>query len=337
MGIKSAAISGEEYRMKVLVTGGAGFIGSHSIDRLLAHGIDVRVLDNFITGDIHNLPANLPIDRLEIIRGDINDIPALEQAIDGCDTILHLAALVSVPQSLSQPLTTHQINTTGTANVLEAARQVGVKRVVLASTCAVYGDLPGTKDELASTAPLVPYASSKLMAEELCRIYARCYDLEVVRLRYFNVYGTRQPANSPYSGVLARWCHQVGVGEACTIYGDGEQTRDFIAVEDVARANYLALTTAFDKLNFNGTDRSPLFNVATGRSVSLNHILDVLGKITGTKIPCEYQPTRSGDIRHSNANSNKLQQLGWQPEFTLKHGLSGILASDRLFQLTGDG
>jgi UDP-glucose 4-epimerase len=314
--------------MKILVTGGAGFIGSHSVDRLLEDGIQVKVFDNFATGSLENLPANSP--QLEIVRGDVTDFAALEREIDGCDAILHLAALVSVPQSLSQPLTTHYINTTGTANVLEAARQVGVKRVALASTCAVYGDLPGQKNESSPTAPLVPYATSKLMAEQLCQVYAECYGLEIVRFRYFNVYGTRQPANSPYSGVMARWCSQVLLDRACTVYGDGEQTRDFVAVQDVAKANYLALTIPFDRVRLVSSEKSPLINVATGTSVSLNQILEVLGQITGTRIPCDYQATRSGDIRHSTADNTKLRQLGWEPQYTLTQGLSDILNVDRV-------
>jgi nucleoside-diphosphate-sugar epimerase len=314
--------------MKILVTGGAGFIGSHTVDLLINRGINVRVFDNFITGSLNNLPTQFLNDGLEIFRGSINDIPSIERAIDGCDAVLHLAALVSVPQSLSQPTTTYHINTTGTINVLEAAYREGVKRVVIASTCAVYGDLPGKKAESTPTAPLVPYASSKLMAEEAAQIYARCYDLEVVRLRYFNVYGARQQADSPYSGVIARWCDRVSAGEPCMIYGDGEQTRDFVAVEDVARANHLALTIPFDRFDLPPQQVSPLLNVATGTSVSLDRILDTLARITNTEIDRQYQPERSGDIRHSSANSDLLKQLGWQPRITLDRGLRSILSND---------
>lgn len=300
--------------MRVLVSGGAGFIGSHSVAALLAAGHSVRVLDNLSTGVAEQVPP-----AATLIVGELADPAAVASAVAGCDAVLHLAALVSVPQSLEQPLETVAINTTGTAQILEAARQAGVKRFVLASTCAVYGDLPGVKDETAPLRPLVPYSASKLMAEELARCYAASYGMTTVVLRYFNVYGPHQRADSPYSGVLARWCAAAREGRTCRVFGDGEQTRDFVSVHDVARANLLALTAR---------DVVPgaVYNVATGEAVSLNTILTTLRTIAGPDVQWEYVPERPGDIRHSQGNSESLRGLGWRPEVSLSAGLAELLS-----------
>ena len=223
--------------MQILITGGAGFIGSHSVAAALAAGHTVRVFDNLSSGDRANLPANV-----DLTVGDVTDPAAVDAAVAGCDAVLHLAALVSVPQSMREPEATFQINAAGTANVLDAARRAGVRRFVLASTCAVYGDLSGVHDETSPTQPLSPYAGSKLMAETWAGVYARAYGMQTVVLRYFNVYGPRQRADSPYSGVIARWCTAASAGAPCRIFGDGSQTRDFVSVHDVAAANLLALT-----------------------------------------------------------------------------------------------
>ena len=223
--------------MQILITGGAGFIGSHSVAAALAAGHTVRVFDNLSSGDHANLPASV-----DLTVGDVTDPAAVDAAVAGCDAVLHLAALVSVPQSMREPEATFQINAAGTANVLDAARRAGVRRFVLASTCAVYGDLSGVHDETSPTQPLSPYAGSKLMAETWAGVYARAYAMQTVVLRYFNVYGPRQRADSPYSGVIARWCTAAGAGAPCRIFGDGSQTRDFVSVHDVAAANLSALT-----------------------------------------------------------------------------------------------
>lgn len=299
--------------MRILVTGGAGFIGSHSVAALLGAGHTVRVFDNLSTGAVENLPPEV-----ELKIGDVTDAAAVEAAVSGCAAVLHLAALVSVPQSLEQPLATFGVNTTGAALVLEAARRAGVGRVVLASTCAVYGDLPGVKDEAAPLRPQVPYSASKLMAEELMRCYARSYGLHTVSLRYFNVYGPRQRADSPYSGVLARWCAAARAGEACRVFGDGEQTRDFVSVHDVAQANLLALTAP-------DAESGGTYNVATGRATSLNAILATLRELVGPQLSWSYAPARAGDVLHSQGDSGLLQALGWRPTVSLREGLGELI------------
>jgi UDP-glucose 4-epimerase len=310
--------------MNILITGGAGFIGSHTADAVLAAGHRVRVLDDLSSGDRANLAnlANLA-KSVEFIEGDVTNAATVAAAVTGCDAMIHLAALVSVPQSLREPVRTHHVNTTGTVTMLEAARQAGVRRCVLASTCAIYGDLPGRKTEDSLTLPLVPYAVSKLMAEQWVQLYARAYAMQTVVLRYFNVYGPRQRADSPYSGVLARWCAAVSQGQPCTIFGDGSQTRDFVSVHDVAQANLLAVTHP-------ALTWGDLYHVATGQSASLNDVLDALDGVTsktGAPQPVQrhYAPPRAGDILHSAGSSAKLQALGWRPQVTLRMGLAELV------------
>lgn len=299
--------------MRMLITGGAGFIGSHTVDAALATGWQVRVLDDLSNGDITNLPASV-----DFIKADITDEYAVEHAVAGCNAVIHLAALVSVPLSLHDPIRTYHVNTTGTAVVLDAARRNGVRRFVLASTCAVYGNQPAREDDCSSIQPLAPYAASKLMAEQWARLYSHTYAMETVILRYFNVYGPRQRADSPYSGVIARWCSAVQRHEPCLVFGSGEQTRDFISVYDVARANLLAATS-------DGFEWGGIYHVATGRSVSLNQILEVFDSIVNYPVQRHYAPAREGDILHSVGDSGKLQRLGWSPRISLLEGLSELL------------
>ena len=300
--------------MQVLITGGAGFIGSHSVEAAKAAGHNVRVFDNLSSGSRENVP-----DKVELVVGDITNAAQVRAAAEGCDAVLHLAALVSVPQSMREPVDTLAMNTVGTANVLEAARQVGMRRFVLASTCAVYGDLPGRKDEQSPVQPLSPYAASKLMAEQWAQVYTAAYGLETVVLRYFNVYGPRQRADSPYSGVLARWCTAVQRGETCTVFGDGSATRDFVSVHDVAAANLMALTSP-------AMQAGTVYTVATGHSTSLNEILDELERAAPNRFRKQYAPARAGDILHSSGSSTRLQACGWKPQVTLQAGISELLA-----------
>ena len=299
--------------MHLLITGGAGFIGSHSVEAARASGHRVRVFDKLSSGQRSNLASGV-----ELIVGDVTNFDHVRAAAEGCDAVLHLAALVSVPQSMSEPLHTLAANTQGTANLLEAARQVGMRRVVFASTCAVYGDLPGRKDELSPVQPLSPYAASKLMAEHWAQMYTNAYGLQTVILRYFNVYGTRQRADSPYSGVLARWCTAVHAGETCTIFGDGSQTRDFVSVRDVAAANLLALTSPH-------MQPGAVYNVATGSSVTLNDILAALDHAAGQPVSRRYAPARPGDILHSSGSSDRLQACGWKSQISLRQGIQELL------------
>ena len=299
--------------MNILVTGGAGFIGSHTVDAALAAGHSVRVLDDLSTGTAANLP-----DSAELLTGDVTDLAAVEQALQGCDAVIHLAALVSVPQSLQEPANTYHVNTTGTVGLLEAARQDGVRRAVMASTCAVYGDLPGRKSEDSLVQPLVPYAASKRMAEQWLQLYAVAYGMETVVLRYFNVYGPRQRADSPYSGVIARRCDAAIAGERCRIFGDGNQTRDFISVHDVAQANLLAAT--LDTFAW-----GEIYQVATGQSMTLNGVLDALASVSPQPLQRSYEAPRAGDIIHSSGSSDKLQRLGWRPTVPLADGLAELV------------
>lgn len=300
--------------MHLLITGGAGFIGSHSIAAAKAAGHHVRVFDNLSTGSRENVLAGA-----ELVVGDITNAAQVRDAADGCDAVLHLAALVSVPQSMRAPQETLAINTEGTANVLEAARQAGLRRFVLASTCAVYGDLPGRQDERSPTRPQSPYAASKLLAEEWAKLYTTAFGLETVILRYFNVYGPRQRADSPYSGVLARWCSAVRHGETCVVFGDGQQTRDFVSVHDVARANVLALSSS-------NIEPGTIYTVASGQSTSLNDILAALDAASSRPVRRQYAPARDGDILHSAGCSARLQSCAWQPKISLAQGIQELLA-----------
>ncbi len=306
--------------MNILVTGGAGFIGSHTVDALVAAGHQVSVFDNLSTGAAKNLAQHGA--QVRLFEGDFRDAAQIRHAVleSQCDAIMHLGALVSVPRSLQVPLETFEINATGTAHVLDAARvSARVPRVVLASTSAVYGDVPGRKQEDAALMPLAPYATSKLMAEQLCEIYARCYGVPVVRLRYFNVYGPRQRADSPYSGVLAKWTDAIRDGRPCLVFGDGEHTRDFVHARDVARANQAALTAPLPMANM-------LFNVATGASVSLNLILAALKQAADKPVEVEYRPAREGDIVHSSADNTRLcAAFAWKPMVPLAAGLAELL------------
>ena len=300
--------------MRLLITGGAGFIGSHTVAAAQAAGHSVRVVDNLCTGRTDNLPPDV-----ELIAGSVTDLTLMRDAMAGCDAVSPRAALVRVTHSLTEPLETCFVKTTGAVTTLEAARQAGVQRFILASTCAIFGDLAGCKDELSPYAPQVPYAASKLMAEQWAQLYCHAYAMETAVLRYFNVYGPRQRADSPYSGVLARWAAAICAGDPCVVFGDGEQTRDFVSVHDVAAANLLLATHA-------GAQWGGVYHVATGQSVSLNRIFLELGAILGSSPSRRYQPTRPGDVLHSAGDSSRLQQLGWQPMIPLHDGLAELMA-----------
>ncbi len=295
---------------RVLITGGAGFIGSHSTELALSRGWEVLVLDDLSTGKTANLPAGVV---LEV--GSILDLALLERLAAGCTAVLHLAAMVSVPQSIAEPLRSHEINVTGTLTVLEAARRAGIRRVVMASSAAVYGDGAPPLAETAATVPQSPYGVHKLMLEHYGRLYSRLHGMEAVSLRYFNVFGPRQDPRSPYSGVLSRFAEALAAGRPPAIHGDGLQTRDFVFVKDVARANLAALEAG-------AHTAGRAFNVATGQSRSIREALDAMQQVLGTALEPEYGPGRPGDVRHSLADASLIRDsLGWQAEVDFAEGI----------------
>ena len=302
--------------MRVLVTGGAGFIGSHSVDALLADGAFVRVLDNFSAGKRDNLPAS---ERLEIITGDIRDAGVVRQAMSGMSHVLHLAAQVSVQASIEQPFDSHTHNITGFVTVLDAARQARVGRMVYASSAAVYGTparLP--LDETAPTMALSPYGLEKIVNDQYAELYRALYAYSSLGMRYFNVYGPRQDPRSPYAGVISKFVDGVRQNGDLRVFGDGLQTRDFVYVEDVARANVAALKS----------ELAGVCNIGTGHSVTLRDMLVVLQQISAKKLSVEYLPARAGDIRDSATRVERMnQQLGCQAHTSLQVGLGSLMDS----------
>ncbi len=298
----------------MLVTGGAGFIGSHLVRVLLQEGHEVRVLDNFSSGARRSLTGM----EVELIVGDIRDPSLVERATQGVDTLFHQAALVSASVSMTDPTETYDVNMIGSLNVLEAARKAGVRRVVLASTCAVYGNTAPPARESAPTTPLSPYSASKLAMEQAADLYARVYGTPTVCLRYFNVYGPQQPLESEYAAVIPSFIRAMLAGEAVSIHGDGLQTRDFVAVHDVVRANLLAAVCEVGS--------GEVVNIGSGRSVSILHLAERLERLLpGSKSP-RFGPPRPGDIRTSAADLSKAKQaLGYRPEFGLDQGLQATI------------
>jgi UDP-glucose 4-epimerase len=299
--------------VKLLVTGGAGFIGSNLVDGLLGAGHEVRALDNFSTGQRSNL-AHTAGD-VEIIEGDLRSYERVSRAVAGCDAVFHEGAMPSVPRSVQDPLTSSEINIGGTLNVLLAARDAGVRRVVFASSSSVYGDAPGfPRVETQATSPLAPYAVSKLAAEQYCRVAHIVYGLETVCLRYFNVFGRRQDPFSQYSAVIPKFITAMQAGIAPTIYGDGTQSRDFTHIDDVVTANMLALQAP--------PAAGRIYNIACGRQVSLNELVAQLNDILGTQLEADYLAPRSGDVKHSLADVGRAErELGFESAVTFDEGL----------------
>jgi len=299
--------------MLYLVTGGAGFIGSNTVGRLLELGERVRVLDNFATGKRHYL---FPLqDRVELIEGDIRYLNVVQEATKGVDYVIHMAALPSVPRSIRTPIESNDVNVSGTLNVLIAARDLGVKRVVYGASSSAYGNtevLPKTEDMAAL--PLSPYAVNKFAGELYCRVFHQVYGLEAVSLRYFNVFGPRQDPMSQYSAVIPKFIGAALAGQSPTIFGDGEQSRDFTFVENVVEANLLACQA-------DGASGETI-NIACGTRVTLNELAHMIGRIVGTDAKPTYQPQRTGDVRHSLADIGKAARiLGYQPKIGLEEGL----------------
>lgn len=298
--------------MKYLVTGGAGFIGSHVVAALREYGSDVVVLDNFSTG----LESNLP-DEVSVTKGHAGDGGTLNELLPGCAGIFHLAAVSSVQASLDQPGAVHDDNLTATMSLLEAARRHGVKRLVFSSSAAVYGDTHGEQaHEDMKPNPLSHYAVQKMASEYYCQVYARVYGLETVCLRYFNIFGPRQRADSPYSGAIARFLDAAREGRAATIFGDGSQTRDFCPVANVASANVAAATRPAEDV------AGGIFNIGSGNSVSIREVVDTIREIFPDMPEPQHGPARAGEVPHSRADiSRAREKLGYEPTKTFKEAL----------------
>lgn len=303
--------------MHVLVTGGAGFIGSSLVRALLARGDQVRILDNFSTGNRANLNGVEHAERLEIIEGDLRDATVLRESLRGIEVVFHEAAIASVPQSLLDPVENDRVNAGGTAELLHLARQAGVRRVVYAASAAVYGDTAELPlRESMPPAPLSPYGVSKYAGELYLRAFHRSYGMETVALRYFNVFGPRQDPRSPYSGVLSRFIDAYASGQAPVIFGDGEQTRDFVFVQDVVQANLRAADAPADRV------AGEAFNVGTGQATSLLQMIAILRTLFPGAPEPRFEAERAGDVRHSRADIRKISEaMGYRPEISLKEGL----------------
>ena len=295
------------------MTGGAGFIGSNLVDGLLSAGYEVCALDNFSTGQRANL-EHAAAD-VEIIEGDLRSYERVARAVDGCEAVFHEGAMPSVPRSVQDPLTSSEINIGGTLNVLLAARDAGVRRVVFASSSSVYGDAEGfPRVETQATSPLAPYAVSKLAAEQYCRVAHLVYGLETVCLRYFNVFGRRQDPFSEYSAVIPKFITAMQAGIAPTIYGDGTQTRDFTHIDDVVAANMLALDAP--------AAAGRIYNIACGRQIALNDLVAQLNDILGTQLDANHVAARPGDVKDSLANVKRAEaELGFRATVELAQGL----------------
>jgi nucleoside-diphosphate-sugar epimerase len=300
---------------KVLVTGGAGFIGSNLTEALVKQDHRVRVLDNFSTGKRENLIFDKTYSSLEIIEGDIRDLTICQRATRDIEYVFHQAALPSVQRSVEDPETSNSVNVEGTLNVLLAARDAGVKRLIYASSSSVYGDTPTLpKSEEMSPNPLSPYALQKYVGEQYCKLFFQLYGLETVSLRYFNIFGPKQDPNSIYSAVIPRFIDALIEGRPPTIFGDGEQSRDFTYIDNVIQANLLAMSA----VQLNGE----AINVACGRKRSLNQLLEILKDITGSKVSAVYQEPRKGDVRHSLADVQKGKRiLDYEPRVGIEAGL----------------
>jgi len=297
---------------KVIVTGGASFIGSHLVELLLSRGYYVTIIDDLSTGRKENIANMIGKDNVRFIKGSILDLRLLQESFRGLDYIFHQAALVSVPQSIEDPVLTNKVNITGTLYVLLAARDNHVKKVIYASSSSVYGDtptLPKTEDMVPY--PQSPYALTKLVGEYYCHIFHQSYNLPTICLKYFNVYGPSQDSDSQYSAVIPIFITRVSQGKPPIIYGDGEQTRDFTFVKDVAQANIIGAES----------NTSGIFNVGRGENSTLNDLAKTITSIMGKDLQPEYQPPRPGDVKHSLADISRARAIGYEPQYSLDSGL----------------
>jgi len=306
--------------IRVLVTGGAGFVGSHLVDGLLAEGFEVTVLDDFSAGRMENVSCHRDVEEFCLVRGDVRDVGLVEKVVDGVDVVFHEAALVDVALSVENPVLFNEVNVVGTLNLLNACLGCDVKRFVFASSAAVYGDSePAEKREDMLPEPISPYGVSKLAAESYVRVFNGLYGLETVCLRYFNVYGPRQGLASSYSGVITAFVSRLLKGEPPVIYGDGKQSRDFVHVDDVVSANMLALQSK------NGV--GGVFNIASGTTIAISELAKILQKITNTeRLKPIFAEPRAGDIKHCSGDISKAEELlGFHPKIKLEDGLSRLV------------
>jgi len=299
----------------VLVTGGAGFIGSNLVEDLIRQDYNVRILDNFVTGNIENL---LGLEnKIELIKGDIRDLKIVKKAVKGVDYISHQAALSSVTGSIEEPIPTAEVNILGTLNVLLAARDFGVQRIVYASSASVYGEVPESElpvKEDRKLNPISPYASAKLQGEEWCKMFEDVYGLKSVGLRYFNVFGPKQNPKSEYSAVIPKFINLMLGDKRPPIYGDGKQTRDFIFVKDAVMANIIS----FKAKRANGD----AFNIASGKQISINDLVEKINEILGKNIKPVYEDPKPGDPKYSEADiSEVVKNLGYKPKYSFDEGL----------------
>ncbi len=306
---------------KMAVTGGAGFIGSNLAEYLLSLGHSLAIVDNFSTGREQNLAgwADRDPDRVQLLRFDVNETDMLRQAFDGAQYVFHQAAIPSVPRSIADPQATNLANISGTLSVLVAARDAHVKRVVVASSSSVYGDDPGLpKTEARTGRTLSPYALSKAVSEEYCRLFYHLYGIETVCLRYFNVFGPRQDPKSEYAAVIPRFATRLLAGIPPVIYGDGEQTRDFTYVSNVVDANWVAATHPMAV--------GEVFNIGCGSRTSLNQLVNEMSQILKVSCRPTYEPARPGDVKHSLADTDKAKKmLAYEPAVSLREGLVKVI------------
>ena len=305
--------------IKVLVSGGAGFIGSHIVDKLVTEGFMVKVLDNLSFGKLDNIIHHVKEGSVKFVEADVRDAEVVKECLQEVDYVVHLAALVSVPLSLEKPLLTYEINVKGTLNMLNSSVEADVEKFVYISSCAVYGEPKNLPiDERHPANPISPYAESKLAAENICKTFHEKHGLDLAILRLFNVYGSRQLFND-YSGVITRFIECAKRGSPLIIYGDGEQTRDFVYVGDVADAVLKVLE--------NNSVSGEVFNIGSGKATSINELAKTILDLTGSNSTVVYEGARTGDIRHSCADiSNAERTFRYKPKFTLKEGLRKMLS-----------
>ena len=301
---------------RVVVTGGAGFIGSHLAEELVKQGYQVIILDDLSTGKLENIAELLNKDNVEFVRGSITELPLLQKHFQGVEYVFHQAALARVPRSIDDPLTTNEVNITGTLNILLASRDNGVKKVIYASSSSVYGDtdtLP--QRENMPPNPMSPYALTKLAGEYYCNIFRQIYGLPTVSLRYFNVYGSRQDLKSQYATVIPAFIERISHGLPPIIHGDGEQSRDFTFIADVVRANILAAKNSAEGA----------YNIGCGKGTTINQVAESILNLTGKKLPPVHEKPRSGDPRHTLADVSRARGFGYEPEWIFEDGLKKII------------